>query len=64
MLRAALQRLSEEQRRVIRLRNWDELTFAEIGRRLNRSEEAARKLWTRSVEKLQAELEFIADKSE
>jgi RNA polymerase sigma-70 factor (ECF subfamily) len=64
VLRAALQRLSEEHRSAIRLRNWDELSFAEIGRRLNRSEQAARKLWMRAVEKLQAELTRIAKESE
>lgn len=63
VLRAALQRLSEEHRLVIRLRNWDELPFAEIGNRLQRSEEAARKLWTRAVEKLQVELEQIVDRT-
>ena len=56
-LQAALARLSDEHRLVIRLRIWDDLPFAEIGKRLNRSEDAARKLWSRAVEKLQAELE-------
>lgn len=51
-LRAALTQLSEEYRQVIMWRNWDQLSFAEIGDRLGRSEEAARKLWTRAVAKL------------
>ncbi len=51
-LRAALLQLPEEYRHVIMWRNWDQLSFAEIGVRLNRSEEAARKLWTRAVAKL------------
>jgi RNA polymerase sigma-70 factor (ECF subfamily) len=62
-LRAALQKLPEEYRQVIRLRNWDELSFAEIGARMSRSAEAARKLWSRAVEKLQTELNRITDES-
>lgn len=56
-LREALARLSDEHRLVIRLRNWDDLPFAEVGKRLNRSEDVARKLWSRAVKKLQVELE-------
>ena len=52
ILRAALSQLPEEYRQVIMWRNWDQLSFAEIGDRLNRSEEAARKRWTRAVAKL------------
>ena len=56
-LRAALARLPEEYRLVLRLRNWECLPFAEVGRQMDRSEEAARKLWSRAVLRLQAELE-------
>ena len=62
-MRAALQGLSDEHRQVLRLRNWDGLSFAEIGGRLNRSEDAARKLWSRAVEKLQAKLDRITGES-
>lgn len=51
-LRSALNHLSDEYRQVIIWRNWDRLSFAEIGERLNRSEDAARKLWSRAVAKL------------
>jgi RNA polymerase sigma-70 factor, ECF subfamily len=51
-LRIALQQLTEEYRQVIIWRNWDFLSFAEIGERLGRTEEAARKLWNRAVTKL------------
>lgn len=54
-LRAALQRLPEEYRTVLRLRNWECLPLAEVGRQMNRSEEAARKLWSRAVLQLQQE---------
>ena len=53
---AAMARLPEEYRRVLRLRTWDAMTFADIGRRLDRSEDAARMLWVRAIERLRAEL--------
>jgi RNA polymerase sigma-70 factor (ECF subfamily) len=56
-LETALANLPEDYRQVIRLRNWDELPFAEIGRRMNLSEDAARKLWYRAIVKLQAQLQ-------
>ncbi len=62
-LRTALQRLTDEYRQIIRLRNWDELSFTEIGRRLDRSEDSARKLWTRAIAKLQSELKLIRDEA-
>ncbi len=55
----ALTRLSEDYREVIQLRNWQLLSFAEIGRKLQRSEDAARKLWARAIEQLQREM--VAD---
>lgn len=55
-LRAAMERLSEEQRRVIELRTYQSLPFEQVGARLGRSADAVRKLWVRAVEKLAAEL--------
>jgi RNA polymerase sigma-70 factor (ECF subfamily) len=52
-LRQSLARLPEGYRRVVMWRNYDRLPFDEIGRRLGRSAEAARKLWVRAVEQLQ-----------
>jgi RNA polymerase sigma-70 factor (ECF subfamily) len=51
-LRRALDRLPEQYRRVIAWRSFDDLSFAEIGRRLGRSPDAARMLWARAVEQL------------
>ena len=51
-LQAAMKRLPEDSRRVIELRNWQRLSFAEIGKSMDRSEEAARKLWSRAVVRL------------
>ena len=55
-LETALARLPDEHRRVVELRTWDGLRFAEIGERLGRSADAARMLWNRAVERLQADL--------
>ena len=51
-LHEALRRLPDDQRDVIRWRVYGSLPFAEVGRRLGRSEEAARKLYARAVEHL------------
>lgn len=57
LLQRALGRLSRERQQVIRWRNYDRLSFEEIGGRLGRSAEAARKLWTRALRELQTLLE-------
>ncbi len=54
---AALAQLPEHYRRAIELRHRDGLGYAEIGAELRRTPEAARKLWARAVETLQALLE-------
>lgn len=56
-LRTALEKLSEEHRNVIVLRSWEELSFEEVGRRMHRSADAARKLWTRAMRQLKRSLE-------
>jgi RNA polymerase sigma-70 factor (ECF subfamily) len=55
-VRSAMARLPGDYRRVIELRSWQRLSFAQTGKRMNRSAEAARKLWTRAAEKLGIEL--------
>lgn len=57
LLLAALARLPELDRQVITWRNWDGLSFSEIGQRLGRSEDAARMFFGRSLERLLRELE-------
>jgi RNA polymerase sigma-70 factor (ECF subfamily) len=49
---AALRELPEHYRAAIRLRLWDQLSFAEIGDRLALSEDCARKLYGRAVARL------------
>ncbi len=56
-LRRVLERLPEDYRLALLLRHLEELPFEEIGRRLNRSANAARKLWARAVEMLHEEWE-------
>lgn len=56
-LREALGRLPEDYRRIITLRYQEQLPFEEIGRLLQRSPDAARKLWARAVERLHEELD-------
>lgn len=56
-LREALGRLPEDYRQVITLRYQEQLPFEEIGRLLQRSPDAARKLWARAVEQLHEELD-------
>jgi RNA polymerase sigma-70 factor (ECF subfamily) len=52
----ALGRLPEHYRQVVLLRNMEKLLFAEIGRRLGRSEESAKKLWGRAILLLKKDL--------
>jgi RNA polymerase sigma-70 factor (ECF subfamily) len=59
----ALEQLPEHYRDAILWRARDGLPFEEIGRRLDRSERAARKLWVRAIERLQDLLEPGDDSS-
>ena len=56
-LARALERLPEDYRRVINLRNQERREFDDIGRLMNRSTDAARRLWSRAIERLEQELE-------
>jgi RNA polymerase sigma-70 factor, ECF subfamily len=53
----ALEQLPEDYRRVITLRNQERREFEEIGRLMERSPDAARRLWSRAIERLQQEME-------
>lgn len=56
-LQIAIRELPGHYQDVIRWRNYDRASFEDIGLRLERSAEAARKLWVRAVELLQQELD-------
>lgn len=62
-LKNALERLPGHYREVIHWRNYERASFADIGRSLHRSAEAARKLWIRALEMLQQELDGLNDSS-
>jgi RNA polymerase sigma-70 factor, ECF subfamily len=55
----ALARLPADYREVILLRNQVRHSFEEVGRLMHRSADAARRLWSRAIERLQAELEEV-----
>ncbi|MGB7343928.1 MAG: sigma-70 family RNA polymerase sigma factor [Pirellulaceae bacterium] len=52
-LQQSLGKLSNEQRLVIKLRHFQELSFAKIAKQLSRSEPAVRMLWVRALRNLQ-----------
>jgi len=56
LLNNALGQLPDVYRQAIDLRHAGNLTFQELGERLGRSEEAARKVWARAVRQLQEKL--------
>ncbi|HMP80901.1 MAG TPA: sigma-70 family RNA polymerase sigma factor [Pirellulaceae bacterium] len=53
LLRQAMAQLPENYRQAIQWREWEDLSYAEIGRRLGISEEAARKYCSRGLDKLE-----------
>ncbi|MCY2968959.1 MAG: sigma-70 family RNA polymerase sigma factor [Planctomycetota bacterium] len=55
----AIQQLPENYRQVLLLRQQEGLTFPEIGERLGRSSESARKIWARAVEQLKEILKSV-----
>ncbi len=55
-LSSALGRIPEHDRRVVVWHQYDRLTFDAIGRRLGRSTESVRKLWSRALMHLSKEL--------
>jgi RNA polymerase sigma-70 factor (ECF subfamily) len=56
-LERAMARLPEDYRRVLIWRYQEERSFEEIGKQLQRTPNAARKLWLRAVERLRQDLE-------
>jgi RNA polymerase sigma-70 factor (ECF subfamily) len=56
-LEGALNRLPDDYREVLLLRYQGDMSFEEIGQRLGRSANAARKLWLRALRKLEQEME-------
>jgi RNA polymerase sigma-70 factor (ECF subfamily) len=53
----ALSQLAADDREVITLRNFEQLEWLQVGERMGRSAEAARKLWGRAIQRLRPLLE-------
>jgi RNA polymerase sigma-70 factor (ECF subfamily) len=51
-VRQALEQLPEHYQQVVRLREYEGLSYEEIGQRMQRTPEAVRKLWTRAIDQL------------
>ncbi|MBX3411613.1 MAG: sigma-70 family RNA polymerase sigma factor [Pirellulales bacterium] len=51
-LQSALERLPDDMRRAVELRSLERRSFAYVGEQLERSAEAARKLWVRAIYRL------------
>jgi RNA polymerase sigma-70 factor, ECF subfamily len=57
LLADALQRLPEDYREVIILRQLEDLSFPEVSRRMGRSEDSVKNLWARALAKLRRMME-------
>jgi RNA polymerase sigma-70 factor, ECF subfamily len=57
VLTQLLSHLKEEQRIAIQLRTFERLSFEEVGKRLGRTTEAARKIWSRAIQQMSQEFQ-------
>jgi RNA polymerase sigma-70 factor, ECF subfamily len=60
LLADALAQLSEDYREVIILRHLEGLPFADVARRMGRSEDSVQKLWVRSLASLRRSMEGVS----
>ena len=58
-IRAAIEQLPSEYRRVIDLRNVEGLSYADVAERMGRSVDGVQKLWIRSLAQLRRRLQSI-----
>jgi RNA polymerase sigma-70 factor (ECF subfamily) len=63
LLRQAMLRLTDAYRQVLLMRNWERLSFREIAHRLDRSENAIKKLWARALVALEREISDVERRS-
>jgi len=59
-VKAYLTKLSADERQVVLLRVWDELSYAEIAETMGRTEGSAKMLFSRTVQKMRRDLPFAA----
>lgn len=64
LLKQAIQLLPENYRQAVQLREWEDLGYAEIGQRMGISEEAARKLCRRAMDRLEQLLKPLLQNGE
>lgn len=57
-VKAYLAKLSDDERQVVLLRVWDELSYAEIAETMGRTEGSAKMLFSRTVKKMKQDLPF------
>ena len=50
--------LSEEKQKIIKMRFWEDLKFSEIAENLNKSEDAVKKMFYRTIEELKNKFWF------
>jgi RNA polymerase sigma-70 factor, ECF subfamily len=56
-LLAAMKGLDADDEQLVRMRNWEQLSFVEIGKRLGLSESGTRKRWGQAVQELRRRLD-------
>lgn len=61
LLEKAMRGLQSDHQQVLGLRHRDGLSFGDVGRRMNRSADAARMLWYRAFEQLSCEIERLGN---
>lgn len=61
LLNSAMEGLSEDYATVIRLRNLEQLSFAEVAQRMGRTKDSVSNLWYRAVLKMKQQLEELDD---
>jgi len=64
LFHSLLKRLPDDYAEVIMLRNLQQLSFREIGDKMDRTEGAAGKLWDRAISKFQQELNRMSEEAD
>lgn len=56
MILSLVDKMSEEKQKIIKMRFWEDLKFSEIAEKLNKTEDAVKKMFYRTIEELKAKL--------
>jgi RNA polymerase sigma-70 factor (ECF subfamily) len=49
LMAQAVSELPDDYQRIVRMRNWDDMSFEEISRRMGRTADSVRKIWYRAI---------------